>query len=204
MYELPGEVLKSPEKPTQDLDTGMKAAEALDSYVQPRFNILRDKNFGAFRIVYKRHAGIVQLKVESPAEKRIIANVNATKRDYAIGLLHCPPEWSEPKLQLLYFNQEAVVTDTEYDPTDSVDIAAKRHLDWSAVEKKSVGALPTLLKGQEFRTRSGDWDVLMRPVPASKQECLGCHEGSKPNSVLGVMVYAVGKKPSEATRIGLR
>src|SRR4051794_3962769 len=65
MYELPGEVLKSPVPPTRKLTSAMQVAETLDAYVQPRFEILRDKNFGAMRIVYRKHAGIVQLKVDS-------------------------------------------------------------------------------------------------------------------------------------------
>src|SRR5947209_11706029 len=82
MYELPGQVLQSSAMPTQSLDSASQVAEALDAYVQPRFEILRDKNFGAFRIVYRKHAGIVQLKVDTPQEKEQIANVNAAKRDY--------------------------------------------------------------------------------------------------------------------------
>lgn len=31
----------------------------------------------------------------------------------------------------------------------------------------------------------------MRPVRASKQECLSCHTNAKLNATLGVMVYAV-------------
>src|SRR4051812_7258155 len=73
MYVLPGEVLKSSTAPTRSLRTAMDVAEALDAYVQPRFEILRDKNFGAFRIVYRKHAGIVQLKVDSPQEHELIA-----------------------------------------------------------------------------------------------------------------------------------
>src|SRR5260221_11832909 len=89
MCELPGQVLKSPSKATLEFGSAMRVAQELDDYVQPRFNILRDKNFGAFRIVYRKHAGIEQLKVDTPREQEQIANVNAANRDYAICLLHC-------------------------------------------------------------------------------------------------------------------
>src|ERR1051326_8697679 len=120
MYELPGEVLKSSAKPTVELASALRVAQELDDYVQPRFEILRDKNFGAIRIVYKKHAGIVQLKVDTDREKEQIANVNAAKRDYAVCLLHCAPKPGhgnykvEPNLELLYFNQKQVAADWEY------------------------------------------------------------------------------------------
>ena len=40
MYVLPGKVLASDTQPTQKLTSAMQVAEALDSYVQPRFEIL--------------------------------------------------------------------------------------------------------------------------------------------------------------------
>src|ERR1041384_3453419 len=91
-YELPGPILQSSATPTQTLKSPLQVAETLDAYVQPRFEILRDKNFGAFRIVYRKHAGLVQLKVDTPQEKELIANANAAGRDYAISLLHCAPK----------------------------------------------------------------------------------------------------------------
>ena len=45
----------------------------------------------------------------------------------------------------------------------------------------------------------------MRPVLASKQECLGCHKGARTGDTLGVMVYAVSKeKRSKDMKIGMR
>ena len=114
MYELPGKVLATETQPNIKLTSSMQVAEALDSYVQPRFEILRDATFGQFRLVTRKHAGIVQLKVESPVEHQLIANINATKNDYVVNLLHCvaiPPSSTaqiEPRLQMLYFNQEQI------------------------------------------------------------------------------------------------
>ncbi len=199
-YNLPGEVLKSPSPPTQALQTPLQVAQTLNSYVQPRFEILRDKNFGALRIVYRKHAGIVQLKVDTAAEQEKIANVNAAHRDYAISLLHCaevPPYHDfrkEPMLKTLYFNQE-MFANAQDDPFDRMREQEKKQtgLDSKAVEKKAIAALPKLRKGQEQYAETKEWGILMRPVLAAKQECLDCHTTAKRGDTLGVMVYAVRK-----------
>jgi len=211
-YNLPGEVLRSTAAPTQKLDTAMTVAETLDAYVQPRFEILRDKNFGAMRIVFRKHAGIVQLKVDTPQEQELIANVNAANREYAISLLHCAPKPAHgiykvsPKLQLLYFNQRKVAYDRDYYyDAELTQTEAKALSNWKAIAKKSIAALPTLMKGKEVRAKDASWELLMRPVLAANQECLSCHTNAKLNDTLGVMVYAVRDVTRNAsTKIGLR
>ena len=210
MYELPGEILKSPESPTHSLTSSLQIAEALDTYVQPRFEILRDKNFGAMRIVYRKHAGIVQLKVDTPQEKELIANVNAAKRDYAISLLHCAPapgyEDSKPRLELLYFNQEKIVSDGDhFSHESSKRVANKNGFDFEEAEKKAIAVLPKLMEGKQQHIEDASWDILMRPVLASNQDCLSCHKNAKPGATLGVMLYAVRKtKNDDPKKIGLR
>lgn len=212
MYVLPGEVLKSSATPTRKLTSAMQVAETLDAYVQPRFEILRDKNFGAMRIVFKKHAGVVQLKVESPKERELIANVNATGRDYAICLLHCAPKPESsalkviPRLELLYFNQQAIATDWDNRVNRTrPDDAATYGLDWPKITLSAEHALHQLTIGQEKRTSMAKWDILMRPVLASNQECLSCHKNAKQGDTLGVMVYAVrADKESTSLKMGLR
>jgi hypothetical protein len=200
LYSLPGEVLRSSSSPTQTLASGMQVAEALDSYVQPRFEILRDKNFGAIRIVYRKHAGIVQLKVDSPEEKALIANVNAAGRDYAISLLHCAPKPNRgnsevtPKLELLYFNQQPLIRDTTFSFGGAKEVAEKNHLDLNSLQEKAVDALPELMADKKKKVTGSSWEILMRPVLASKPACVSCHTNAKLGSTLGVMVYAVRKK----------
>lgn len=209
MYNLPGETLSSPAPPSASLKTAMQVAETLDSYVQPRFEILRDRNFGAFRITYKKHAGVVQLKVDSEQEKRLIANANAAKREYVICLLHCAPKppsevkTTSPKLQILYFNRRKVVNDMDNDPhSASTTIASERKFDFEGLGARAVESLPQLMKGGEVRASDDSWDYLMRPVRASKQACLNCHTGAKAGSTLGVMVYAVRKTASKRAIFG--
>ncbi|MBC7529588.1 MAG: hypothetical protein H7308_18835 [Chthonomonadaceae bacterium] len=205
-YILPGEVLRSSVASTKTLGSPMQVAEALDAYVQPRFEILRDKSFGAFRIVYRKHAGIVQLKVDTEQEKTLIANVNAAKRDYAIYLLHCVKkpmyhnEVVKPSLQLLYFNQEQLASEWASPSVDqSMENSARRGLHWMDIEKKVVSVLPRLMKGKESRTKDASWEILMRPVLALNPECLSCHKGATSGATLGVMVYAVRNTPGHAT-----
>ena len=122
MYDLPGPILKSNAPATQKLVTASEVAELLDAYVQPRFEILRDKDFGVSRIAttYLKHAGFAQLKVDTHAEKALIANVNSANRDYAICMLHCAPKpgyeeyYKGKQLQILYFNQEKLIADEYY------------------------------------------------------------------------------------------
>ena len=204
-YILPGEVLKSSVASTKTLGSAMQVAEALDAYVQPRFEILRDKSFGAFRIIYRKHAGIVQLKVETPQEQTMISNVNAANRDYAIFLLHCvrKPMYRndpmKPSLQLLYFNQEQLASERASPSSDqSMENSARRGLNWMDIEKKVVSVLPRLMKGKESRTKDASWEILMRPVFAQKPECLSCHKEMKSGATLGVMVYAVRNTPGHA------
>ncbi len=149
--------MKSSSKPTQKLVTAMQVAETLDAYVQPRFEILRDKNFGAFRIIYPKHAGIGQLKVDTLQEKKLIANINATKRDYAISLLHCSPkpnhpsDFSNSNLELLYLNQRKIVSDMDFYQRN-LDFSVQEQLGWQMLEKIASSALPRLKAGKEYGT----------------------------------------------------
>ncbi|HLJ53397.1 MAG TPA: hypothetical protein VKT77_00075 [Chthonomonadaceae bacterium] len=207
MYELPGEVLKSSAKPGRSLDTAMNVAEALDSYVQPRFTILRDNEFGAIRFTFRKHAGVVQLKVDSAKEKQIIANVNAANREYAICLLHCAPKPlakfapESPRLEILYLNQNwgGENLDLPLPDVHDGDDKALSQLHFEALQRKAIAALPALMAGHEYRASNTGWDVLMRPVPA-RQTCLSCHSESKLGDTLGVMVYAVREKQREPAR----
>lgn len=202
-YELPGEILTSKTEPTKSLRTPYEVASALDQYVQPRFAILRDKNFGILRIIYRKHAGVAQLKVDSSAEHEIIANVNATKRKYAIGILHCAIKptsdlnLTSPRLALFYLNRQKLVTDmdhTWYGATEN--IAKENGIDIEAVREDTIEVLPELVKGHEQRITSyKNWEFLLRPVLATQKECLSCHTKAKQNSLLGVMLYAVQKDP---------
>ena len=74
---------------------------------------------------------------------------------------------------------------------ESKEADAKNRLNWDLLEEKAIAALPQLMKGKEHRFKVTSWEILMRPVLALKQECRGCHTNEKPDSTLGVMVYAV-------------
>ena len=198
-YNLPGEILESSLPPSQILATPFKVAEALDNYVQPRFAILRDTNFGIARIIRRQHAGIAQLKVDSPQEKEIIANVNATKRNYAIGFLNCAPlphmktNNKSPRLDLFYMNQTKLVKDMFYVSNENKIIAQQNKIDLETAQEAAIKALHQLRKGHELRFEDKLWVMLLRPVLASSSECLNCHKNAKSGETLGVMFYAVRK-----------
>jgi hypothetical protein len=204
LYELPGPVLASNASPTQRLASALDVARTLDTYIQPRFEILRDKDFGAFRITYRKHAGVVQLKVDTPRERELIANANAARRDYAICLLRCAPipgrGLGEPRLRLLYFNQNQIASENEYYsmPRDRLEAAGTQGFRLEAVEHQALEALDALRAGKEQEAQAGDWEVLMRPVLATKQACLGCHREAAPGATLGAMVYAVRRTPRKS------
>lgn len=56
-------------------------------------------------------------------------------------------------------------------------------------------AIPALKSGKDVEAAVGNRTVFMRPVRATKQSCLGCHEGAKLDDTLGVMVYIVDNHP---------
>ena len=183
-------------KPVPSLTSAMQIADTLDAYVQPRFAMLDNKNFGITRMVLPKHANVVHLRVDTQAEKEQMARINAAKHDYSIQMLHCAPvpgndaKRVTPALQLLYFEPQPTARD-KFGRITFLKWAEKIGLNCKAIESKAVMALPQLRAGKENRTEEGSWHVLMRPVQASKPECLSCHTTAKLGATLGVMVYAV-------------
>jgi len=61
---------------------------------------------------------------------------------------------------------------------------------------KAPAALAAFRAGKPYTFRAGDWHVVARPVPASKQGCLGCHPKGPDGKLrrlgdtLGVAMYA--------------
>ena len=127
--------------------------------------------------------------------------------------MHCAPKPDygnypvTPKLQLLYFNQQALASANAYNYRVALEkqVAAEHQFDRDATLEKAVATLPQLMAGREVRAGDDHWTVLMRPVRASKQECLNCHTEATPGATLGVMVYAVRKTRNDAAaKIGMR
>ncbi|HLK57662.1 MAG TPA: hypothetical protein VKU00_13940 [Chthonomonadaceae bacterium] len=97
-------------------------------------------------------------------------------------------------------NIHKVATDWDYSsPRLSPEFAELKQFDLQAEEQKAITALPQLMAGKEYRTEDKSWDILMRPVLASKQACLSCHTNVQPGATLGVIVYAVRKVKHSAS-----
>jgi hypothetical protein len=202
---LPAKVVLSPGDPGRKPESTMEVADALDRYVQPRFQIIGDRDFGTSRVVQRGHTGIVGLKIETSREQALIADVDAANRDYTISLLRCvsSPAYrilpGQAQLHLLYYNQQQVASsDVDNNGGTRKQWELRSKFDSAAIEQRARAVLDRLLAGQEYRAEGSRWDLLMRPVRASKTACLGCHKGSKLGDTLGVMVYAVGREQRSA------
>ena len=176
-------------------ETPQQVADTLDSIVQPRFQ----KNAGRFgvdRIVFAGHDNIYSLVGMTSSEKRRFRRVNAAHRPYVIAFLHCA---HKPGRDLL-----TKTRDTDNDAVPSLQTLAsatatnsgsQKLFDWSDthLEKAVLPSLPVLRRGTGLDQDFGNWRLVMRPVQASRDSCLGCHVGAKRGDTLGVMVYAVDK-----------
>lgn len=172
-----------------------EVADMLDSIVQPRFQ----KNAGQFgvdRVVFHGHDNIYGLTAVTSGEKRRLRRINAAHRPYVIAFLHCA---HKP-------GKDMVTKETEYEPpikltvqtlatATSTDAGSQRLMDWgdNNLDKVVVPAWPMLKQGVGVDRDFGNWQVVMRPVRASKSSCLSCHAGASRGDTLGVMVYAVDK-----------
>jgi hypothetical protein len=177
------------------VETPQQVADTLDSIVQPRFQ-QNAGQFGVDRIVFAGHDNIYSLAGMNASERRRFRRVNAAHRPYIIAFLHCAhkpgrdlltktrdtPDLTRPSLQTL---SSATATSD----------GTQKLFDWSDthLEKAVLPSLPVLRHGTGIDRDFGNWRLVMRPVQASRDSCLGCHAGAKRGDTLGVMVYAVDK-----------
>ncbi|MGI4789690.1 MAG: hypothetical protein ACRYFS_12660, partial [Janthinobacterium lividum] len=174
--------------------TPQQVADTLDSIVQPRFQ----KNVGRFgvdRIYLGGHDNAYDLVGANTKERRQFQQINSAHRPYVVAFLHCAHKpgqdrvskergdaLTQPSLQVL-----ATATATEN--------GSGRLWQWADANlfKVTRPALTELRQGYGVNKDYGNWYVVMRPVRALHQACLGCHAGAKQGDTLAVMVYAVDK-----------
>lgn len=65
--------------------------------------------------------------------------------------------------------------------------------DREAIQRCAIAALSLLRAGEGQEATVGNWLVVMQPVRAMHDSCLGCHTGAKHGDTLGAMVYAVSR-----------
>lgn len=200
--------------------SALGVARLLDTIAQSRFQDTNMQVFGLSRIVLPpdspkgRHLAFT-FTARNPKETDILRSVDAARRDYIVSFLHCAtvpsvpayfapsPHFAGPSavthgnlngpdplllptndpqssLTPLFLQSQTLTSDsaTVQFVQDRIQLAANR-------------ALPTLRMGREVQSAGSGWLVLMRPVRAAQDSCLGCHTTSKKGDTLGVMVYAV-------------
>lgn len=181
--------------PPASSETPQQVADTLDSIVQPRFQ----QNAGRFdvdRIVFAGHDNIYSLTGVTASEKRRFRRVNAAHRPYVIAFLHCA---HKPGRDLLTKTRDKEEAPTPFLQTlaaaTATETGSGKLFNWSDshLEKAVLPDLPVLRQGTGIDRDLGNWRLVLRPVPASRDSCLGCHAGARRGDTLGVMVYAVDK-----------
>lgn len=202
----------------------LKVAETLNCLIQSRFEKIDMRRFGLSRIIStpSGHPSVA-LIAETPEEKKWLRIANAAQRDYTISFLHMvkltidPERFTRDNLRLVTYR--SALGDKPYLITVGYHVAETERPERSfskeearakyrrsqdrlhamtglreQLNKLAVDVLPRLKKGEKMNTTLDGWLVAMRPVKASKAECLGCHTGVKMGDTLGAMVYAVSKR----------
>lgn len=182
-------------RPAARIETPQQVADTLDGIVQPRFRQNAGR-FGVDRILFKGHDNIYSLTGMTTFEKRQFRQVNAAHRPYVIAFLHCA---HKPGHDLLDKRHEVEqLPDAFLQPlaaATATDAGMEKLWNWSGahLEKAVLPDLPLLRQGTSVDRDFGNWRLVLRPVRASRDSCLGCHEGARRGDTLGVMVYAVDK-----------
>lgn len=191
--------------------TPQGVADALDALIQPRFQIDAGV-FGMARIGVPGHDAIVYDNSDKTHFLAKLAAVNHnSKRIATVGFLHCvgkpgkfkpsngpesPPDIKKLTMAKPSYSMYYVVSDQVYDNgssgAPSKEAAAWMRKNGAAVEAACLQALASLKQGKRQTAPVGEMLVVMSPVRALHDSCIGCHRGAKRGDTLGAMVYTVG------------
>ena len=170
--------------------------------------------FGSFRMmlppIYSKgqHNTEDSFAPRNDDEAQTLRTVDALGRDYVVDFFHSAPvplvpppfhrdvspdlvAFALPSKPPLYSTTRLFVHVRPLPP--ALPLLTSLH---SRLHSDAVASLPKLRTGKEVQTMIADWTVLMRPVLAAQDSCLGCHTTAKRGDTLGVMVYAVRNTPS--------
>jgi len=188
-----------PPSPKPAPATARRVADALDRIVQPRFQDVTAGEFGMTRLIpvasgHQAVGSYGDFRTCTPAEAALLAAADAPRHPYVMAFLHCahvpgrpgarPDGVPRPWLARITSRAFALPLGPEH-------VQASMERDAALIQKTATDALPGLRKGRPQEKIAGEWLVVMRPVRASTETCLGCHSGAKRGDTLGVMVYAV-------------
>ena len=178
----------------RSVETPQQVADTLDSIVQPRFQQNAGR-FGVDRVLLEGHDNAYGLAAENTVERRKFRQVNGSHRPYVVAFLHC----AHKPGQYLHSKERGDAGTNPYVQVLATATATQdgsgRLWDWGDTHLSGVArpALTELRQGNEVDKDLGNWCVVMRPVRAWQNSCLGCHAGAKRGDTLGVMIYAVDK-----------
>lgn len=195
-----------PPSTSASAETPQQVADALDKIVQPRFQDVSAGQFGMTRLipVASGHQSVGfydDFRTSTPAEAALLAAADAPHHPYIMAFLHCthvsghvPGRFGTrpdgvPRPWLARITSRAFAL-----PLSPEHVQASMERDMPLIQKTATDALPALREGKSQGKSAGDWLVVMRPVRASTDTCLGCHAGARRGDTLGVMVYAVRNK----------
>lgn len=182
--------------------TPRQVADALDKIVQPRFQDVTAGAFGMMRLVpvASGHQAVGfydDFRTSTPAEAALLAAADAPRHPYVMAFLHCahvPGRPGTPPVGLPRSWLSRITSRAFALPLSPEHVQAGMERDSALIQKTATDALPALRKGKPQEKAAGEWLVVMRPVRASTDTCLGCHVGAQRGDTLGVMVYAVRNK----------
>jgi len=180
--------------PPSSVETPQQVADTLDSIVQPRFQQNAGR-FGVDRVLLEGHDNAYGLAAENAVERRKFRQVNGSHRPYVVAFLHC----AHKPGQYLHSKERGDAETNSYVQVLATATATQegtsRLWDWGDTHLSGVArpALTELRQGNGVDKDLGNWCVVMRPVRAWHNSCLGCHAGTKRGDTLGVMIYAVDK-----------
>ena len=144
-------------------------------------------------------------------DMEVLKAIRAQNRDYQVGFLHTShvpgqrpsplsgrvPSSKGPQLALKVDPR----LDTMYDSATNTATFFRGAAHKDSVYAAAIKALPELLQGKAAVGETEKAYVFLRPVTASKETCVKCHEGSKAGDCLGVMVYTVNKALKSVTTV---
>jgi hypothetical protein len=159
----------------------------LNDCIQKRFQ--DRKAFGMQRVIPNQFHGLRQFRPENAAEQAVIAKLEQQGYEVALYLsgrnvLTIPS--LAPSLPPYRFAVQGPAYLTHIRNTGEIPPS-------DALFDESRAALASFATGEGYDLRKGEWTVAMRPLRASNEACIQCHNSYgahvKMNDALGVAMY---------------
>jgi len=171
----------------------------LDSVIQQRF--LMTGPFGISRVALVSTHGIRPFIPATPAERDVVTLLKSERYDVGFFLLG---RLALPSSQAV-FPFARLRSEVQGPAFITVERPAELPTPESLLEVGSA-ALKSFAAGEGYDVRSGDWTVAMRPLRASTERCIACHnsmgEKVKLGDALGVAMYVYRRTTEETARPG--